>query len=224
MKETPVSLRCREILDKREHVLIGISPFNSYFSEENIKELINWTNANFKDFHLLIPDTLPYFNFLAIGYSHDKAISKTKRQVKYLLNKINRAFLSLSLDNIKNNKIIMVSNFAKNSTYCEIYNACLARYTNDADFKRKCQEASGYVLRGYTSDVSSHLLDIAAKYLLGELPFYLDSPRILSVDSSLLAYHEGIDFFVNLYKNNNSGFVAGNQGHLILNLNGVEYE
>ena len=27
----PVSKRCKEILEKREHVLIGISPLNSYY-------------------------------------------------------------------------------------------------------------------------------------------------------------------------------------------------
>ena len=221
MKEMPVSQRCKEILEKREHALIGISPFNSYFSEENIKKLIYWGYTNFKNFHLLIPDTLPCFNFLAIGYSDSKALNKTKRQIQYLLNKVNRAFSNLSLNITNSNKLVMISKFSKNHVYHELYDSCLKKYVNETDFKQRCFSASELVLKNYTINIIPSMLDMSSKYLLGELPFYINTPKILGIDSSLLVYHENIEFFVDLYKNRDKNLVDNNQGHLILKLNTV---
>lgn len=219
MNETPVTSICEKILKDREQVLIGISPFNSYFSEENIRKLIYWGHTKFKDFHLLVPDTLPYFNFLAIGYPHNKATTKTRRQVRYLLNKINKAFLSLIPEGISDDKIVTISKVSQNPIYCRLYNLCLEKYADDINFQQSCQNASSLVLKSYTTNVTPSMLDMASKYLLGELPFYLDTPQILGVNSSLFVYHESIEFFINLYKNRTQNFVASNQGHLILKLN-----
>jgi len=38
MLANPVTLRCSELFDSRTHAVIGISPFNSYFSEMRISE------------------------------------------------------------------------------------------------------------------------------------------------------------------------------------------
>ena len=65
----PLSLNCENLLKRREHVLLGISPFNSYYCEFRITKLIEWARDNFKNFHIFVPDTLPYYNFLALGYS-----------------------------------------------------------------------------------------------------------------------------------------------------------
>ena len=45
MLANPVTLRCSELFDSRTHAVIGISPFNSYFSEIRISELARWARA-----------------------------------------------------------------------------------------------------------------------------------------------------------------------------------
>ena len=97
INETPVSERCKEILEKREHVLIGISPLNSYYSEERITKLIHWGHTGFKSFHILTADTLSHYNFLAIGYPLNKAKKKTRQNWNSLRNKIARAFQSIGM-------------------------------------------------------------------------------------------------------------------------------
>jgi cyclo(L-tyrosyl-L-tyrosyl) synthase len=217
--EMPISPMCEKILKEREHVLIGISPFNSYYSEENIEKLVIWGHTRFKNFHVFVPDTLPYSNFLAIGYPHNKALTKTKRQARYLLNKVNRVLLKLTSSTITDDKIITISKVSQNMAYCGLYNACLEKYTHDMDFKKTCQAASSMLLKSYTSNVTEQMLDVASKYLLGELPFYIDTPGILGVKTSLFVYHESIDFFVNLYANRRQYFVVDIQGHLVLKMN-----
>jgi len=218
MREIPASSRCEEILEKREHVLIGISPLNSYYSEEKITELIRWGHTEFKDFHILTADTLFQQNFLAIGYPVDKAKKKTRLNWNSLRNKLTRAFLSLQIpEEIYQKKIIaLCGKLPENQVYKDLYNSCLKRYNQDPEFKQKCLAACKEVLKNYTDSISDFVLETAFNYLLGELPFYLDTPSMLGVNSSLLVYHKAIPFFIDLYRDREKNLVATNQGHLIL--------
>jgi cyclo(L-tyrosyl-L-tyrosyl) synthase len=224
MLEIPASQHCVKILEKREHACIGISPFNSYFSEEVISKLINWGNTQFKDFHLFVPDILPYFNFLALGYSHEKAQIKCKRQWTYLRNKIRRAFTKCALSNA-DEKIITASAIKDNPEYQKIYNKLLQYYQDDQDFKIYCLKATSEMLKKYSSQITTEMLNTSVKYILSEMPFYLDTPRILCKTSSIFVYHESIEIFIDLYKNRRHELVANNQGHVILKLDkGFYYE
>jgi len=81
---SPQTDNCKQILKSRQHALLGISPFNSYYIEDSIRELVMWANQSFDDFNLFIPDTLPVHNFIAMGYDIGKAVKKTKKQISYL--------------------------------------------------------------------------------------------------------------------------------------------
>lgn len=78
MKEEPVTRACAEILHAREHAVIGVSPFNSYFSEGNIASLIAWAKANFRAFHIYLPDGPSQFTLEALGYRESNARKKAK--------------------------------------------------------------------------------------------------------------------------------------------------
>jgi len=47
-----------ELLKKGEHALIGISPFNGYFTYERINFIVKWASVNFENFTIFYPDTL----------------------------------------------------------------------------------------------------------------------------------------------------------------------
>ncbi|CAL7961546.1 Cyclodipeptide synthase [Gammaproteobacteria bacterium] len=220
MNETPVSKRCEEILKKREHVLIGISPLNSYYSEDRITKLIHWGHTSFKEFHILTADTLSEYNFLAVGYPLKKAKKKTRQNWNSLYNKITRAFQSIGMtEETYQKKIIALSGkLPENNIYKKLHDVCLERYKQDEAFRQKCMESSKMVLENYGGAVVDSSLDIAINYLLGELPFYLDTPRMLNVNSSLLVYHKAIPFFTDIYQDREKNLIADTQGHLILEI------
>lgn len=211
------STNCSKLLEKKEHALIGISLFNSYYSEERIADLIGWAMKKFKDFHLCVPDILPIFNFLSLGYSEAKAKSKTREQWNRLRNKISRAFVTNGFHEYPTYKVITISDLTSNNTiYQEIHRKCKFKYENDLKFKEECQKASEAIFgSSFNHENEQKKLDIAVQYLLGELPLYFDTPRILGTESSLVIYHQNIDFFVNLYKVHDE-LLSTKQGHLIV--------
>jgi len=116
-----------------------------------------------------------------------------------------------SLDKI----VAMNGKLPPSPAYSEIRNKFLDKFNTDEDFKKSCMESSKEVLRSYSRDVDNASLEVAANYLLEEIPFYIDTPAMLNVPSSLMVYHKAIPFFTSLYKDRKNNFISFNQGHLI---------
>lgn len=109
-------------------MLLGISPFNSYFSEEIIGHWIQWAHSTFSSFHIFIPDTLPIYTFLALGYDEAKAQNKTKRQAAYLKNKVARALERCQLKELDVTQLIIDMDYLENNpAYLELKEQCYAR-------------------------------------------------------------------------------------------------
>lgn len=86
MEPNALTTNCQQSFKKREHCCFGISPFNSYFSEERIRELAKWGLREFKSMHFFIPDVPAVYTLEAQGYPREKAEWKARRQAQYLKN------------------------------------------------------------------------------------------------------------------------------------------
>ena len=72
---------CREIFERRRHVLVGISPFNSRFSEDYIYRLIGWAKAQFKSVSVLLAGHEAANLLEALGTPRGKAERKVRKEV-----------------------------------------------------------------------------------------------------------------------------------------------
>lgn len=199
------SQNCQYIFESKEHILLGISPFNSYYNEINISLLLKWASETFQQFHVFSPDTLPIYNFLALGYGKEKAQKKASKQARYLKNKIVRAFESLGFSKENANALIIdMSNLEQNSVYQKHKNECFNLFENDLHFRTDCFEATEWILSGYQAPSNREAdKQIAIRYLLEEMPLFLDTPSILNLNSSMFCYHQTPAFIKNLYTNTN---------------------
>ncbi len=76
----------------KQHVMIGVSPFNSRFSEKYITELIYWCAKKFDSIDILLPDIeSAMLLILASGATKIKAERKTKKE----LNRIRRILYNI---------------------------------------------------------------------------------------------------------------------------------
>ena len=187
-----INARSSELFELREHALIGVSPFNSYFVESTLVKVIKWVLNNFKKMTIFIPDTLSFFTLLALGYDKEKAAYKTRRQDGYLKNKVVRALKIIGFNQSDTEKIILTfSQVHHNEHYQILYNRLIRYFEADAHFKYICFAMSDWILSKHlsTNIVNQQELDIAVWYFLYELPILVDSPTVLSVPSSIFIYH-----------------------------------
>jgi cyclo(L-tyrosyl-L-tyrosyl) synthase len=200
----PLTDNSRRLLEKRRHVLIGVSPFNSYFSEATLQELAAWGRENFEAMHLFIPDFPTTYTLLALGYSSKDANWKARRQARYVINKTQRALeaAGFSRENAADN-VLTWEKVAANARYQALLKEASEVYESDPAFRKDCQDVAWWVLEKRVGTATARTdvnLELAAKYLLSEMPLLVDTPGILEKESSLFAYHQCPALLDRLYR------------------------
>jgi cyclo(L-tyrosyl-L-tyrosyl) synthase len=216
----PLTDGSREIMEKRRHVLIGVSPFNSYFSESRLRELAAWGRGNFASMHLFVPDVPTVYTLLALGYPPKEANRKAKRQVRYTINKTERALEAVGISGETAREVILTwEKLEANARYRALLEEATEVYARDADFRKDCQDTAWWVLEGRLETPAAHAkvnLDLAAKYLLSEMPLFADTPGILEKESSLFAYHRCPPWLQKIYRGQYRYRITDGQGFVLV--------
>jgi cyclo(L-tyrosyl-L-tyrosyl) synthase len=210
------------LFNLRSHALIGVSPFNSYFSKETLTELFSWALKMFKDINIFIPNEISSYTFEALGYDKNKALKKTRSQDRYLKNKTLMALMVSGLnENEAVKKIVFFTDISKNEKYISFYNTYKDLYETDKNFRNGCLLTSKWVLEGKCDlkTIDEKALGIAVQYFLAELPLFLNSPEILNLESSLFVYKDTPEFVNRIYNDNLFSYLPSkSQGYMTINL------
>jgi cyclo(L-tyrosyl-L-tyrosyl) synthase len=204
----------------KEHALIGISPFNSYYSEENLKKIFSWGVSTFKRINICIPDGISMYTLQAMGYSQEKAEKKTKLHDNNLKNKAIKALVANNIPEVEaNNMIVFISELMKNERYLKFHDTYKKLYETNEDFRKGCLATSKIVLasKGFQGDADDEAVRVAVKYFIAELPIYLNTAEILNVSSSLYVYKDlPSEFLMKIYNKESqfSSNVSLKQGYL----------
>jgi cyclo(L-tyrosyl-L-tyrosyl) synthase len=216
---TPVTGRCHEALARHAHALIGISPFNSYFSAGRICDLVRWGLAEFDRVHLFVPDLPAAYTLRAAGYGAKHAARKARRQANYLGNKIRSALGAAGLDRAEIDEAVLDWQRLEGlDAYQLRYAACRARFQSDMDFRAGCLDSARWVLqrRNGGGALSERALHLAAQYFLTEIPFFADTVGVLEQPASLFCYHQCPQFVRDLLDGRYGGIVSPNQGFAVV--------
>ncbi|HLW73146.1 MAG TPA: tRNA-dependent cyclodipeptide synthase [Candidatus Babeliales bacterium] len=164
---------------KKDHALIAVSAFNGYFSIKNMVILFNWAYKEFNNFNVFLMDEVSIFNLMALGYDKEQALKKTKKHDSNLKNKV-----------IKSLNTIGFNQISQSDTYLEAYKRYVHIFETNASFKKDCLDATKMMLLKKINNVSDKALHLSLKYLLAELPIWLDIPYVLNLPSSVLVYKD----------------------------------
>jgi cyclo(L-tyrosyl-L-tyrosyl) synthase len=220
MNSQALTANCERNFDRREHCCFGISPFNSYFSEERIRELARWGRREFKSMHFFVPDLPAVYTLQAQGYALDKAEWKARRQAQYLKNKIRRALESISISNEEISEMILDwERLIASPSYTSLLNEVTELFETDPAFQTKCLEASRWVMNQKISDESEltdEVLRLAVKYFLCEIPLFADTAGIIEKNTSVFCYHQRVEFLEEFYRGALSYKPQLRQGFIVL--------
>lgn len=201
-------------VDSNDHALIGVSPFNGYFSTKNMEVLFNWARDNFKTFNIFTMDKASKYNLMAIGYTEAEAVKKTRKYDRNLRNKVITCLKNVGFsEEDAENKILSLTHISKSQKYLELYKKYLGFFEQNPSFKSDCINASKNILLGKMEKVTNESLQLAIQYLFLELPIWFNIPDILEIPSSVLIYKDLSFYWSNIYCN--YGFLSPNQKLLI---------
>lgn len=218
MTVKPLSAACTAVVERGEHACFEISPFNSYFSTERIRDLAAWELARFEHVDFFVPDAPSAFTFEALGYPPEKATWKARRQGQYTRNKIATALSSLGVAD-PGARVLGWAELESNAAFGQLHEHGLKRYTEDAHFRDTCQEASSWVLAGKLPGGQApdeEQIERAVRYFLAELPLFLDTPSIVDAGISVFCYHQPPAVLRRLYAGELSWRPAAGQGFAVV--------
>lgn len=202
LQAVPLTDRCESPLSRAEHVCVGISPFNSYFSVERIISIADWARTSFQSFHFFVPDRPAAYTLQALGYDENKARQKAARQANYVFNKITKALNELDVPEPRS--LILDSDaLESNPEFNRLRHQVTSQFELDSDFRARCLDATHWVLDKRIPDgqqPTAQQLEIAVQYFLAELPMFLSTVDVVGVGSSVFAYHQRVDFLERFYR------------------------
>jgi len=181
------------ILEPRTYYIIGMSPGNSYFKDEEIRYLLKTTVERFGRVSILIADVPAISTYVALGYSEnrarrDKAIPKGNA----LKNRVLKIMLELGYTS----DIVRIFDWEKeienNEAYKMKYLEVLSLYDTNKDFYESVRATTRAVLEGSKRDIENieQATSVAVHYLLSELAFLEFAPEHLGVEKVVYVYHK----------------------------------
>ena len=146
---------CKQIYQRKKHVILGISPFTSKYNESYIRKIIQWANSNFDDFSILLAGEESKNLLECLGYSSSKANQKVrkeiKRQIRFCEDEIIKCNKTIT------NRIHRFSDFKNNISYIDIYKTIVDQFNTDSNFKNSCLKMSLQALQSKGKNVNTSI-------------------------------------------------------------------
>ncbi|GAA5015902.1 tRNA-dependent cyclodipeptide synthase [Kitasatospora paranensis] len=184
----PFSERCRQIFGRGDHLLIGVSPGNSYFSAGRIAELVHWGRSRFSAVDVVHADLHVEAQFAAAGYPPDAAARRAAKEVKATRRRVERGVADAGRTAVG---VHALSDFTDTAAYRRLHRGVLDALGTDRPLRTATERMAGGFLHSRLDGAAPAADQLAAgvAYIAAELPFFLDTPALLGVASSVACYH-----------------------------------
>ncbi|MBC3983353.1 tRNA-dependent cyclodipeptide synthase [Streptomyces sp. AC536] len=196
----PLTENCQEVSAQGEHVLVGVSPGNSYFSEQRLTELFRWAGSLFRRVDVMIPDSAQRHTWLALGYQPNRARRKSHAESSRILNRANRAWQAAEVPGVEFGAY-RLSEIEERPSYQELLRESEKALADDPETRESYHRVVRKVLRNHLAgaEPTEEQAAEAARYLIAETPFLISTPQIMGVSSSTAIYQHRLEFVDRIY-------------------------
>jgi tRNA-dependent cyclodipeptide synthase len=213
----PLTENCDRVFREADHLVVGVSPGNRYFSVSLLSSLFGWAVEHFRRVDVILPDTDLVHNYLALGYPEDQAVKKTCAEIRTVRSRVKRAWDDSGAPTTRRHTHLL-SELTNNRVYQDLRGLVEARLRTDGRFREASLRTVLGFLRKHLSGAkpTPGQVEHAERYLIAELPFLLGSARIFWMPSSLNFYHRKIPLAELLYMPGSPLRAPRQQGYAVI--------
>ncbi|WP_331770352.1 tRNA-dependent cyclodipeptide synthase (plasmid) [Embleya sp. NBC_00888] len=202
----PCTHGSRSVLERAEHVLIGLSPWNSYYKPRVVEALVGWASANFARVDVFVPGDEAAHTLAAAGAQPTEAVRRARYAIGRLRAPARRGLKRAGVPDPD----LHLHSWTQLSERPP-YQRCLKRvrdaYHTDEAIRGACRRTARAAVRHLAGrEPTEEQVDQAVGYAIAELPLILDGPNIFGTKSSLFVYHREMDLL--------SPFISGSSSAL----------
>jgi tRNA-dependent cyclodipeptide synthase len=206
------------VLDERGTALVWMSAGNSYFKENVIKRILNFTGANFNNVLVMAPDEPAEHTFRALGYTGNDIKKKARINAKLLQNRARRIVTSYNQTfRSKFHVVEWIDEIMSNNVYRESLKEITKLFNSNLEFRKDALSTTKKVLDGKTSErtMMPNASEEGVNYLLKELAFVVASPVMFKSKKVTYVYHHEWPIFQKLITGEYDGIRRENCGFLL---------
>lgn len=189
---SPFTQRCAGILDRRRHIVIGVSPGSGFFSQERLTALLHWADERFAQVDMVTAHVeMAACTYLGRGYEPKHARARAYRDVRQMTNRITRAVQGSGVDTSRC-RVLYISDGFETPAYRAAREQITRAEQAFPAFHDLCTRMVVDALRGdrmppgWQPDADQ--ISAGRQYLEMELPYLMNSPGILGTTESVFAY------------------------------------
>jgi cyclo(L-tyrosyl-L-tyrosyl) synthase len=175
-----------------EYPVIGMSPGNSYFKDEEVRYLLKTVVEHYGKTAILIADIPAISTYIALGYPPNRARrDKALPQGNNLRNRVTRIASELGLSD-KVRVIHWENEIENNPEYKKAYEKVLDLYNTNPRFEESADKTTRGVLDRYKKDIPdmNTAVKVAVHYLLSEFAFLEFASTYFDVKKVSYVYHK----------------------------------
>jgi cyclo(L-tyrosyl-L-tyrosyl) synthase len=201
----PVGPHSEQVYRRGDHVVVGLSPGNSYYSGDRIRQLARWALDHFDAVQLFTwMEPYAWYSLGALGYDEDYALAKAGKAFRNVRGRAVQALHALGIDDPEAHLLTWPA-LEANPEYRRLRDQVEHAFHHDETFHDACvAEAEAFLrrhaLEGFHGSMPwSQRVETAAAYVLAELPLSLDTAGMLGGPSSTFVYHRHTGLFAGLF-------------------------
>jgi len=180
-------------IEDEKYYIIGMSPGNSYFKDDEVRFLIEKIVQKFGKVAILIADVPAISTYLAFGYPENRARrEKAMAQGNLLRNRVKRAIIQLGYSDSQVKIINWLEEVENNPHYIKSYESVKELYNQNKEFRNAADKTTRSVLESSNRSISNinNAIKIAVNYLLSEIAFLEWAPSFLKTKKVIYVYHK----------------------------------
>ncbi|MDT0438206.1 MULTISPECIES: tRNA-dependent cyclodipeptide synthase [Streptomyces] len=188
---TPFGSLSDSLIARGDHALFGVSTGNSYFSRRRLTEALSWALVRFEAVDVVHADLYLDAMCEALGYGPEDARRSAAKQVRGVRRRIQGALEDIG-GAATRVRARPLSAFVEQPAYQDVLGRARAALGTDTELRAVRDEMAHRFLSarlGPGVPPTGDQVRTAQAYIDAELPFFLDTPAILGVASSVHCYH-----------------------------------
>lgn len=214
----PLTARCHAVLERGQHAVVGVSTGNSYFTRRRLAAMFHWASTRFDAVDVIHADLYVEAMFRAFGYDEEQARRRADKETRGVRRRIRGALADTGrlAGKVRTSPL---SGFLEDPAYQEVRARVRATLRVDVEARVERDRMAYQFLAkrlGPADFPTAPQVQAALDYIDAELPFFVDSPGILGVDSSATCYHARIPLAGLLYSDREGLRAAENQGYVVV--------
>lgn len=175
------------------YYVIGMSPGNSYFGDEEVEYLLKTLIEKFSKVLIMVADVPAISTYVGIGYPENRARrEKAIPQGNLLKNKVKRIMETKGYTDNQVRILDWKNEVENNNEYQEKYNEIKKLFDLNGSFRKDALDTTKKVIENKLKpgvDIKEGS-EIAVHYLLSEFAFLEFAPKYLSVKKVTYVYHK----------------------------------